>query len=40
MKEYFPERKYFGRGAKVESDLSNYASKADFKNATVCINIC
>ena len=34
MSEYFPETKSFGRRVKVELDLSNYATKADFKNAT------
>ena len=32
MSEYFPEPKSFGRRVKVELDLSNYATKADFKN--------
>ena len=34
MSEYFPEPKSFGRRVKVELDLSNYATKADLKNAT------
>ena len=34
MSEYFPEPKYLGRRVKVELDLSNYATKADLKNAT------
>ena len=34
MSEYFPEKKYFERRMKVELDLSNYATKADLKNAT------
>ena len=34
MSEYFPEPKSFGKKEKVESDLSNYATKADLKNAT------
>ena len=34
MSEYFPELKSSGRRVKVESDLSNYATKADLKNAT------
>ena len=33
MSEYFPELKSLGGRAKVESDLSNYARKTDFKNA-------
>ena len=33
MSEYFPEPKSFGRRMKVELDLSNYATKADLKNA-------
>ena len=33
MTEHFPEPKTFGRKAKVELDLSNYAAKADLKNA-------
>ena len=34
MNEYFPEPIFFGRRVKVELDLSNYATKADLKNAT------
>ena len=34
MSEYFPEPKSFGRRKKVELDLSNYATKVSFKNAT------
>ena len=34
MSEYFPEPKSSGGRVKVELDLSNYAIKADFKNAT------
>ena len=34
MSEYFPERKSSGGRVKVELDLSNYATKADLKNAT------
>ena len=34
MSEYFPEPKYEGGKVKVELDLSNYATKADLKNAT------
>ena len=33
MIEYFSKPKYSGGKAKVELDLSNYATKADFKNA-------
>ena len=33
MSEYFPELKSLGGRVKVESDLSNYARKTDFKNA-------
>ena len=38
MSEYFPKPKSFGGRVKVELDLSNYATKADFKNAT-CVDI-
>ena len=31
MREYFPEPKPLGK-VKVELDLSNYATKTDFKN--------
>ena len=34
MSEYFPEPKSSGGRVAVELDLSNYASKADLKNAT------
>ena len=34
MKGYFPESKSLGDRVKVELDLSNYATKADLKNAT------
>ena len=34
MSEYFPEPKALGAIVKVELDLSNYATKADLKNAT------
>ena len=34
MSEYFPKPKHLGPNKKVELDLSNYATKADFKNAT------
>ena len=34
MCEYFPELKSSGERVKVELDLSNYAIKADLKNAT------
>ena len=34
MSEYFPELKSSGGRVKVELDLSNYATKADLKNAT------
>ena len=34
MSEYFTEPKFSGRRVKVELDLSNYATKADLKNAT------
>ena len=37
MSEYFPELKSFGRRVKVELDLSNYATKADLKNAA-CVD--
>ena len=35
MSEYFPESKSSRGRVKVELDLSNYATKADLKNATV-----
>ena len=31
MSEYFPKLKSLGANVKVELDLSNYATKADFK---------
>ena len=34
MGEYFPEPKYSRRRVKVGLYLSNYATKADLKNAT------
>ena len=34
MSEYYPEPKSSGGRVKVELDLSNYATKADLKNAT------
>ena len=34
MSEHFPEQKPPRRIVKVELDLSNYATKADFKNVT------
>ena len=34
MSEYFPEPKSLGGRVKVELDFSNYATKADLKNAT------
>ena len=34
MSEYFPELKSLGANVKAELDLSNYATKTDFKNAT------
>ena len=34
MGEYFPKPKSFGGRVKVELDLSNYATKADFKQVT------
>ena len=35
MSEYFPEPTSSGGIVKVELDLSNYATKVDFKNAKV-----
>ena len=32
MSEYFPPSKRFRRDIKVQLDLSNYATKTDFKN--------
>ena len=37
MSEYFPKMKPLGGKVKVGLDLSNYVTKADFKNAT-CID--
>ena len=37
MSEYFPKAKYLGGRVKVELDLSDYATKADLKNAT-CVD--
>ena len=34
MSEYFPKPNSLGANIKVELDLSNYATKADVKNAT------
>ena len=34
MSEYFPKPNSLGANVKVELDLSNYATKADLKNAT------
>ena len=34
MSEYFPKPKSVVKNVKVELDLSNYATKADLKNAT------
>ena len=34
MSKYFPKPKSYGKRVKVEVDLSNYAAKADSKNAT------
>ena len=34
MSEYFPEPKSLGANVKAELDLSNYATKTYFKNAT------
>ena len=33
MSEYFPKPKFLGGNVKVGLDLSNYATKADLKNA-------
>ena len=37
MSEYFPKVKSLGANVKVELHLSNYATKADLKNAT-CVD--
>ena len=34
MIQLFPEPKFLGRRVKVKLDLSNYAAKPEFKNAT------
>ena len=34
MSEYFPTPKFLEANEKVELDLSNYATKANLKNAT------
>ena len=34
MRKYFPEAKSLGERVKVELDFSDYAAKADLKNAT------
>ena len=34
MTKYFQESKSSGRTVEIELDLSNYATKADLKNAT------
>ena len=34
MSEYFLKPKFLGAKIKVELDMSNYATKTDFKNAT------
>ena len=34
MSEYFPKPTLLGRNIKVALDLSNYATKANLKNAT------
>ena len=36
MSEYFPKLKSLGANVKVELDLSNYATKADFKKCNRC----
>ena len=36
MSESFPQPKLFGENVKVELDLSNYATKADFKKSNWC----
>ena len=35
MIEYLPRPKRLGVNMKVESDLSNYATRADLRNATI-----
>ena len=34
MSQYFPKLNSLGANVKVELDLSNYATKADLRNAT------
>ena len=34
MVQHFPKSKSLGRSVKVQLDLSNYATKADLRNAT------
>ena len=34
MSEYFPKPRRLGGNMKVELDVSNYATKADLRNAT------
>ena len=34
MSEYFPKQNFLGSNVKNELDLSNYATKSDFENAT------
>ena len=34
MSEYFPKPNFLGVNAKVELDLSNYATKVDLQNIT------
>ena len=34
MSEYFPKPESFGGKVKIELDFSNYATRADLKNAT------
>ena len=34
MSEYFPKPKSLGENVKLKLDLSNYAIKADLRNAT------
>ena len=34
MSQYFPPYRSSGRNIKLESDLSNYATKTDLKNVT------
>ena len=38
MTEYFPKPNSLRANVKVEFDLSNYATKTDFKNATGVYN--